>query len=289
MRVLLIDVNNTLYRSAAVARDLTYEGTFTGGIYGFINQITKHVVDNRIDHVVLCEDVPPYWRLEKYPGYKGDRKKEAPTDGSVPLYELHKESKNLLDELCSVVKFQRLAIKGFEADDMIAWFVRTHAEKCQAIYALSNDSDLYQLFDCPNFWMYSTSMKSFFNRKTFDEQHVIPPDAWPLLLSITGTHNNVPGFRGYAEKTATKLLQNTAKWEAFYKENKTLVDRNLDLIFLPPDCLDEHGDCPPPEKAWMKSERSFQTFATKYGISLHAKTLDALSRVTFVGGGLIGG
>ena len=70
---LLIDYNNLLWRSIAVNGNLSFEGTFTGGLYGFVRQLCVYLRDSKPRNVAVVADSPPYLRKQEFDGYKGDR------------------------------------------------------------------------------------------------------------------------------------------------------------------------------------------------------------------------
>ena len=119
--LLLIDFNNTLIRSLSVNKYLSYDGMYTGGIYGVLMQLTSILNKYHPDKILNCTDAKPYLREELYPGFKGDRKKKTyDEEDGFDFYEAlgHNTSSTL--DFFKMLGIPTWKIQGLEADDLIA-------------------------------------------------------------------------------------------------------------------------------------------------------------------------
>ena len=95
--------------------------------------------------MVLCYDDKNYWRAERFPYYKKNRKQEREAskyDWDMVFSVLNK----IRDEIRRNLPYYVLQIKGAEADDVIASLVRLNREKGgEPTLILSADKDFIQL------------------------------------------------------------------------------------------------------------------------------------------------
>ena len=95
--------------------------------------------------MVLCYDDKNYWRAERFPYYKKNRKQERESskyDWDMVFSVLNK----IRDEIRRNLPYYVLQIKGAEADDVIASLVRLNREKGgEPTLILSADKDFIQL------------------------------------------------------------------------------------------------------------------------------------------------
>jgi 5'-3' exonuclease len=231
-RVLLcIDMSYQVYRAAAAHPNLESRGVFTGGLYGFLATFGKMVRETRATHVAFCQDVKPYRRSLEYPEYKQLRKKAADN----ALLEMYKESMALVLDVLDVLGIELWGIPGFESDDLIAHCARKYRHRFDAIYAGSNDSDLFQWLWVPNFAIYSDSIKTVMTGERLLKEHGLTPDQYMLMTAITGTHNDIAGIYGIGPDKAKKAMADPVRMRALREKDNAaaIIDRNLGLIRLP--------------------------------------------------------
>lgn len=236
--LLIVDMKNQVYRAAATHPGLTSGRTFTGGLYGVLAAMCRAINDQGVTSVAFATDTGPYVRKAEFDGYKADRKKE--TD-DVLLMQVA-QSISLIKEFLEHVSIPYWELKGYEYDDICAWAVTQFGDRFDRVVAMTNDTDLYQvMFSHPNFGLYRGSKKGVYSIKEFraDFPECTSARLWVKMLSITGTHNGVPGAFGIAEKTALKHMRDPAKWRAFMLTHIQLLERNQPLIVLP------HASFPP--------------------------------------------
>ena len=95
---------------------------------------------------------------------------------------------------------------GFEADDLIATYVREACEAGASATIVSSDKDLMQLVnDCV--MMYDTMKDRRIGRAEVIEKFGVPPDKVIEVQSLIGdSTDNVPGVPGIGPKGAAQLI-----------------------------------------------------------------------------------
>ena len=227
--LLCVDLSYQSYRASAAHPKLSSRRVFTGGLYGFFMSFAAAVRETRATHVAICEDSKPYVRSIEYPEYKLIRARSA----DPVLRENHKVSMELILDVLYECGITTWRVKGFESDDLIGHAVRVYEHRFDAIYAQSNDSDLYQLFDVPTFHLYGQDMQSLWNGKRLAKELGITPLQYMQATAITGTHNDIEGIKGVGLKTAIKALKDAALMRKYRDGYGEMIDRNLKLIQLP--------------------------------------------------------
>lgn len=274
-RVLLaIDLSYQTYRAASVHSKLTsLEGTFTGGVFGFMVSMAKTIRECGATHVVVTLDSKPYKRSEVYPEYKQLRK-----DASDPeLRERYLASVPLVLEMLEVVGIPTMAVPGFESDDCIGHIVAQHRHRYKEIFAASNDSDLYQLFTCPWFRVWRKDGDSVIDYWRLKEETGLTPEQFMLATALRGTHNDIAGIPKVGEKTSYKAVLDLSLYRSYHQRHKALIERNLSLIKLP------HSEFPRdtriPGRTRSFDARSLYRWCGKYDITTTQSMVTAFEQV----------
>lgn len=270
--VLFIDLSNQAYKAAAAHANLTSGDTFTGGLYGFIMAVCKVINAERVTRIAMCEDSRPYVREYETADYKGDRDRD-------PLLEANASvTKKLIRELCVELNIPIWAIPGFESDDIIAWGAAKYRHRFDASIGMSNDSDLYQLFEFGTFKLYK-GKKGVYSREDFESEFgPMTADELRLFLAMVGTHNAVKGIPRVGEVTAAKIIRDPAKLRATRQQHKELIDRNVELIILPHSKFPKEPglELTPPKY----NERSMIRFLSKYDVTLMGQMRTAFELIS---------
>jgi len=269
-RLLLVDLSNVLYRAVAVHRSLSFEGQFTGGLYGFLAIVAKSTRMAGANQILICEDVKPYRRSIEYPAYKTLRKKDADPD----LIEGFRISYPLVIKLCEVLGWPILSYPGFESDDCVASITLSYQHRCEAIFADSNDSDLFQLLDVEAF-------KLIRGGELFDRERLaamtfgLTPQQYMLAQALMGTHNDVEGIPRVGLVTAVKAVKDPAQLRKLRERWGDLIDRNVRLSRLP------HRDMPQvsmPEKQRVNL-RHLYSYLARFDIEATKAMVDMVDQV----------
>lgn len=222
--LLLFDYNNLLFKGVNVHKTYTFGGRFTGGIYGFVNQLCKNINQFSPSHILVCTDKPPYIRKDLYPDYKSNRIKDE------EIYNKIKESRILIDEFLKVTNIPYWTVEGFEADDLFAVACKEYSKVFEDIIIVSNDDDLYQLLEYSNIKIKMND--SIYTLDDFSDEYRITPSDWVRVLAMAGTHNNLKGLKNIGKSTALKLIHNGG-FEKVWEDNKELLEFYVSLIKLP--------------------------------------------------------
>lgn len=272
--LLCVDVSYQSYRASAANPQLSHEGEFTGGIYGFLSSVSKAVLETQASRVVFCLDVPPYKRSEFYPKYKQLRKANRDDD----LAERASITKAQVVKLLPLLGFNPIGQPGFESDDLIARAAITYRHRFARIWAMSNDSDLYQLFWIRNFALYKASIFDSMDGARLQSVHDLTPDQFMRATALSGTHNDVAGIPRVGQVTAIKAVKNPSYYRQVVDGHEHIVERNLKLIKLP------HDELPrivlPPKPPGFIDSRTLYRVLGRWGISATAPMVEAFERLT---------
>ena len=169
---------------------------------GFCNMLWKLLrdmpPDNRPTHLAIVFDKSEVtFRNKLYPDYKAHRP-PAPDD-LIPQFALIREAVRAFDLPC-------LEQAGFEADDLIATYVREACERGATATIVSSDKDLMQLVtDCVT--MYDTMKDRRIGIAEVIEKFGVPPEKVVEVQALAGdSTDNVPGVPGIGIKTAAQLI-----------------------------------------------------------------------------------
>ncbi len=202
--VFLVDGSSYIFRAYHALPPLTRksDGLQLNAVYGFCNMLWKLLRDmkpeERPTHLAIVFDKSEHtFRNELYPDYKAHRP-DAPSD-LVPQFRFIREAVHAFDLPC-------LEQSGFEADDLIATYVREACEAGATATIVSSDKDLMQLVnDCVV--MYDTMKDRRIGPAEVVEKFGVPPDKVIEVQSLIGdSTDNVPGVPGIGVKTAAQLI-----------------------------------------------------------------------------------
>ena len=273
-RVLIcVDLSNAAYKAAAVNPGLTSGDTFTGGLYGFLIAVQKAISAVEATDIVICEDRKPYVRSQLYPAYKELRK----TTRDPELYERAQETIGLIKQFIEVAGWPLWSVPGFESDDLIGHAVIKYRNRYKQVIAMSNDSDLYQLFKYPGFSIWK-GKKGLYTKKSYEREWAgLSLEHLPTALALTGTHNDVEGVRGIGTVTAIGIVSHPFKLRKALEQHADIIKRNLELIRLP------HKDLPKdlliPDYTRHFVERDLLRFCGRYDINITRSMCTAFERI----------
>src|SRR5712672_553795 len=202
--VFLVDGSGYIFRAYHALPPLTRksDGLQLNAVLGFCNMLWKLLRDmkpeERPTHLaVVFDKSEKTFRTEMYPDYKAHRP-DAPAD-LVPQFGLIREAVHAFD-------LPSLEQNGFEADDLIATYVRQACDAGARATIVSSDKDLMQLVtDCVI--MYDTMKDRRIGVPEVVEKFGVPPDKVIEVQALIGdSTDNVPGVPGIGVKTAAQLI-----------------------------------------------------------------------------------
>src|SRR5216684_1674311 len=202
--VFLVDGSSYIFRAYHALPPLNRksDGLQVNAVLGFCNMLWKLLrdmpPDDRPTHLAIIFDKSEItFRNKLYPDYKAHRP-PAPDD-LIPQFPLIREAVRAFDLPC-------LEQAGFEADDLIATYVRLACERGASATIVSSDKDLMQLVtDCVT--MYDTMKDRRIGIAEVIEKFGVPPEKVVEVQALAGdSTDNVPGVPGIGVKTAAQLI-----------------------------------------------------------------------------------
>src|ERR1700709_138179 len=202
--IFLVDGSSYIFRAYHALPPLQRKpaGLQVNAGLGFCNMLWKLLrdmpEDNRPTHLAIIFDKSEVtFRNKIYPEYKAHRP-PAPDD-LIPQFSLIREAVRAFDLPC-------LEQGGFEADDLIATYVREACERGATATIVSSDKDLMQLVtDCVT--MYDTMKDRRIGIAEVIEKFGVPPEKVVEVQALAGdSSDNVPGVPGIGIKTAAQLI-----------------------------------------------------------------------------------
>src|SRR2546421_9471460 len=202
--VFLVDGSGYIFRAYHALPPLNRksDGLQVNAVLGFCNMLWKLLrempEDNRPTHLAIVFDKSEItFRNKLYPDYKAHRP-PAPDD-LIPQFAFIREAVRAFDLPC-------LEQGGFEADDLIATYVRQACQRGASATIVSSDKDLMQLVtDCVT--MYDTMKDRRIGIPEVIEKFGVPPEKVVEVQALAGdSTDNVPGVPGIGVKTAAQLI-----------------------------------------------------------------------------------
>jgi DNA polymerase-1 len=202
--VFLVDGSSYIFRAYHALPPLNRksDGLQVNAVLGFCNMLWKLLRDmkpeERPTHLaVVFDKSEKTFRTEMYSAYKAHR--PEPPDDLRPQFPLIREAVRAFDLPC-------LEQRGFEADDLIATYVREACEAGASATIVASDKDLMQLVnDCVV--MYDTMKDRRIGIPEVIEKFGVPPEKMIEVQALIGdSTDNVPGVPGIGVKTAAQLI-----------------------------------------------------------------------------------
>ena len=202
--VFLVDGSSYIFRAYHALPPLNRksDGLQVNAVLGFCNMLWKLLrdmpKDDKPTHLAIIFDKSEVtFRNKLYADYKAHRP-PAPDD-LIPQFALIREAVKAFDLPC-------LEQIGFEADDLIATYVRQACERGATSTIVSSDKDLMQLVtDCVT--MYDTMKDRRLGVPEVIEKFGVPPEKVVEVQALAGDSvDNVPGVPGIGVKTAAQLI-----------------------------------------------------------------------------------
>jgi DNA polymerase I len=202
--VFLVDGSGYIFRAYHALPPISRksDGLQLNAVFGFCNMLWKLLRDMKAEdkptHLAVVFDLSERtFRTEMYADYKAHR--PDPPDDLKPQFPLVRQAVHAFDLPC-------LEQQGFEADDLIATYVRQACEAGATATIVSSDKDLMQLVnDCVV--MFDTMKdKKIGPAEVFEKFGVAPDKVIEVQALIGDSTDNVPGVPGIGVKTAAQLI-----------------------------------------------------------------------------------
>ena len=211
-QLFLIDGYALIYRAfyAMISRPLrTAKGENTSAAWGVVNFLLRLREKYRPDYVAWINDAGTSFREQRYADYKSTRQKLD--------QELQADFNRSVERICELLEafgIPIVAIKGYEADDVIGTLAQAASERGMQAVIVSGDKDFYQLVG-PGIALLNPGRggPAAVDEVWVDESNAIdrlgvPPRQVVDFLALVGdSSDNIPGVKGIGEKGAQKLLE----------------------------------------------------------------------------------
>src|SRR5690349_6456972 len=202
--VFLVDGSSYIFRAYHALPPLNRksDGLQVNAVLGFCNMLWKLLRDMKLEErpthlAVVFDKSERTFRNEMYSEYKANR--TEPPDDLRPQFPLIRAAVRAFELPC-------LEQIGFEADDLIATYVRQACEAGASATIVASDKDLMQLVnDCVV--MYDTMKDRRIGIPEVIEKFGVPPQKMIEVQALIGDScDNVPGVPGIGVKTAAQLI-----------------------------------------------------------------------------------
>jgi DNA polymerase I len=211
----LVDGSSYIFRAyhALPPINRKSDGLQLNAVFGFCNMLWKLLRDMKPEekptHLAVVFDLSEQtFRTDLYPDYKAHR--PDPPDDLRPQFRLIRRAVQAFDLPC-------LEQEGFEADDLIATYVRQACEAGATATIVSSDKDLMQLVN-DGVIMFDTMKDRKIGRAEVIEKFGVPPEKVIEVQALIGdSTDNVPGVPGIGVKTAALLIGEYGDLETLLK------------------------------------------------------------------------
>ncbi|MDA7562459.1 DNA polymerase I [Candidatus Pelagibacter sp.] len=203
----LIDGSGYIFRAYYALPPLTRksDGLPVGAVSGFCSMLFKLLEDSKSNEnlqkpthfAVIFDAARKTFRNEIYSDYKANRS-EAPDD-LAPQFEYIRKS---------VVAFNlpSVDLSNYEADDLIATYVKQILAKGAKVTIVSSDKDLMQLYR-KDVRIFDPMKNKFITPEDIVTKFGVGPEKVIDVQSLAGdSSDNVPGVPGIGVKTAAELI-----------------------------------------------------------------------------------
>ncbi len=207
-RLFLIDAYALIYRAffAFIQRPLiNSKGENTSAPFGFTNFLLEVLEKYEPDYLAVVFDAGTSQREEVYADYKATRDKMPDElQWSLPR----------IADVISALGVRRIALEGWEADDVIGTLAQQAQEAGIEAVIVSGDKDFYQLVG-PHVALMNPGRggatrveAEWVDELSAPKKFGVPPARVVDYLALTGdSSDNVPGAPGIGPKTARSLIE----------------------------------------------------------------------------------
>ena len=217
---------------------LAPSGIPVNGIRGFLDYLSRFIVDRHPRHLVVAtdEDWRPQFRVDAMPSYKSHRTAEP----IPPELEVQMEP---IMRVLAAVGIPALGAPGYEAEDVIASLAKKVRGK---IEILSGDRDLFALVRDPDvrvLYPQSGGRLTIVDEAEITRKYGIPGRAYGDFAILRGDPSDgLPGLPGVGEKTAAAMIKRHGSIEGVLwdgnisKANAEYIRRALAVV-MPVDSI----------------------------------------------------
>lgn len=223
--LLIVDMAALAFRShfALINRPLKRsDGMVTSALYGMCGSLLNVLEEYQPSYVVCAMDTgKPTFRHEMYKEYKANRP-ECPPDLRPQLEKI--------GELAGAFSVNFMCREGFEADDIIAHYVRQGRAADLDVLIYSGDKDFMQLLDEGTRMLLSHrgGESEILDKSGVMEKLGVQAEQVADYLALVGdSSDNVPGAPGVGKVTASKLLAEFGNLDSILDSAPSMTKKGL--------------------------------------------------------------
>jgi len=200
----LVDGSGFIFRAYYALPPMTDPGAVpVNAVYGFTNMLLKLIKEIQAKENDLCgiaiifDSSRKTFRNEIDPEYKANR--SDPPPDLIPQF-------SLIREATKAFGLPSIELLGYEADDIIATFAKTAANRNIKVTIFSSDKDFMQLVD-KNILMRDPMKDRVIDAKAVLDKFGVDPERVIDVQALAGdSSDNIPGAPGIGIKTAAELI-----------------------------------------------------------------------------------
>ena len=197
--LIIIDGFNLIFRVFyAVPPFHTRDGKPVNALFGYTKALMQ-IMKMEAEYVIMTFDSGGgTFRSEADENYKAHRD-GMPDDLASQM--------DAIFEVTDLLWVPRVAVTGYEADDIIGTLAVKHRDDMERVLIVSSDKDLFQ-FIGRHVYVYDAMKDRLYDEEEAVKKFEIHPAQIVDYLALIGdTADNIPGVKGIGPKTAVTLLE----------------------------------------------------------------------------------
>ncbi len=219
---LIIDGNSIINRAFYGIKGMaTPEGFPTNALYGFLSIYHSVSQELKPDYVAVAFDLKgPTFRHDDFAEYKAGRK-GMPDELAMQL--------PVLKEILDAMGIKRMALQGYEADDLLGTAARFLSKQAIDTYLLTGDKDALQLVDDKvSVYYHGTKNKRIYRPQDVKDDLGVFPNRVVDLKGLMGdSSDNIPGIPKVGKVTANKLLEQFDSIDDLIKNVEQIANQRI--------------------------------------------------------------
>ena len=248
-RLILVDGSGYIFRAFYALPPMSREdGTPVNAVFGFTSMLLKLSEDMEGENILVVFDAArTTFRNAIYKEYKANR--SEPPEELVPQFDLIKKA-------TTAIGLKSLEVENYEADDIIATYVKIAKKENIETLVISSDKDLMQLIQ-DGVSLYDPMKNIKIGPEAVLEKFGVLPDKVIDVQALAGdSSDNVPGVPGIGVKTASQLINEYGSLEKLLdnassikqeKRRESLLN-NAELAIVSKKLVSLFSDVPIPYK-----------------------------------------
>jgi len=247
--IMVVDCSALAYSAFYSFGHLSYMGTDTGVIYGFLSKTLAIAEKFNSGNFVFCWDAKYTHRHKDYKGYKQkrqDKRKELSDSDLEARMSFLDQVEILRDDVLPSMGFKNnFYLKMYEADDLLAVWVRKLSCMGRNVIMVTSDQDMYQVLDCCDMLSLAKGKKeTLFTHKDLVKLYGVTAKQWAMAKAIGGCDSDgVKGIYGASDpkkptSKALKFLNGQLTKGVIYdriscRKGQRTIKRNLPIVTTP--------------------------------------------------------